>query len=194
VIADNRNRNGLAWTELRDAAADAVARGWPVVPGTYGLGIEGRWFGREGASELGPIEDGWAQAPVTDRDQAQELWTNRPYGVLLVCGRGVDVLELPARLAQDALPALAGPGLAGPVAVAHPARWLLFVASGAGLLPKLAAWPLVTYRGAGSWVPLPPTDLGLGRAAWHRAPDGQRLPESQTVQHMVITALGAGRS
>jgi hypothetical protein len=188
------NSNGLTWTELQDAAVAAAKRGWAVTPGTYGLGIPDRWFGREGATELGPIEDGWAQAPITCPEQARQVWTNRPYGVLLVCGHGVDVLELPARLARDALPALAGTALGGPVAAVHPARWLLFVASGAGLLPKLAAWPLVALHGPGCWVPLPPTNLGPARAVWHVAPDEQRLPESEPVQHMIVAALGGGRA
>ncbi|HEU0088436.1 MAG TPA: bifunctional DNA primase/polymerase [Pseudonocardiaceae bacterium] len=181
---------------LRETAIGAVTRGWPIVPGTYPAGTGDRWCGRHGASEatgLGPLDTQWQNRAITTWDQAHTTWSRRRYGVLLVCGRGVDVLELPTPLATAALPALGTPGVAGPVVALPSARWLLLVASGPGLLPPMRSWPAITYRGPGHWVPLPPTDLGSTWAGWHRAPEpGAALPASDVVQRVIIAALGGG--
>jgi hypothetical protein len=189
------SRDGLAGTGLRDAAVAAVSRGWPVVPGTYPVGAGERWYGRVGATGLGPLEDAWEISPLIEWNQAHAVWAHYPYGVLLVCGQGVDVLELPTRLAEAALATLDVLGLTGPIAVLPPARWLVFAASGSGPLPRLAAWPSVVYRGPGCWAPLPPTDLGHAPARWHVAPEpGVSLPPSQELQHAVIDTLEGGGS
>ncbi|MGH7510979.1 MAG: bifunctional DNA primase/polymerase [Gemmatimonadales bacterium] len=184
---------GVAWTAIRDAAVAAATRGRPV-PGTYTRGVTGRWYGREGATGLGPADDHWQKQGITEWSDAHAVWTRRPYGVLLVCGRGVDALELPTRLAQDVFPAL---GAAGPIVALHPARWVLLVASGHGPAPKLGTWPSVTYRGPGHWVPLPPTGLDHTRARWHVRPpldEAVILPASELVQRTVIDTLGGGGS
>lgn len=189
------NPAGVDWTAIRDAAVVAATRGWPVVPGTHTRGVSGRWYGRERSSGLCPVDDNWREQGITEWSEAHAVWTRRPYGVLLVCGRGVDALELPTRLAQDVFPALGEAGLAGPIVALHPARWVLLLASGPGLVPKLGAWPSVTYRGPGHWVPLPPSDLGHTRARWHVRPPTDEpltLPPSTAVQAAVIDALGGG--
>jgi hypothetical protein len=86
-----------AWLDLRDAALSATRRGWPVTPGTF-LGTDRRWHGRADAQALCPVEDTWRDTPVTDPAQAWKIWTHEPYGVLLVCGREMTVLELPVTL------------------------------------------------------------------------------------------------
>ncbi|HEU0088692.1 MAG TPA: bifunctional DNA primase/polymerase [Pseudonocardiaceae bacterium] len=183
---------------LRETAIGAVTRGWPIVPGTYPAEVGDRWYGRHGATDapgLAPLDNQWQHHPIITWEQAHTTWSRRRYGVLLVCGRGVDVLELPMALASAALPALDTPEVAGPVVVLAPARWLLLVNSGSGLLPAMAAWPAVVHRGCGQWVPLPPTDLGHTRAGWHRAPEpGAALPGSEAVQRAIIAALGGGGS
>jgi bifunctional DNA primase/polymerase-like protein len=150
---------GVAWMEVRDAAVSAVRRGWPVVPGVCrpdDLGF----------SRVCPLDDTWDSAPITDPEHAEEIWTARRHvGVLLVCGRGVDALEVPFRVAEVlsalGLPVLGERGLRAPIATAPaPSRWLLFVATGSGTLwPELAAVS-VRLRGIGQWVALPPTTLG----------------------------------
>ncbi len=85
------------WLDLRDAALGATRRGWPVTPGTY-LGTDRRWHGRDNTQTLCPINDTWWDTPITDPAQAWDTWTHAPYGVLLVCGRAVAVLDLPVTL------------------------------------------------------------------------------------------------
>lgn len=185
------NPPGVGWTEIRDAAVAAAGRGWPVVPGTFRSG-DGGWYGRGGATELLPINAArWETAGITDPEQAMDLWTHRPYGVLLVCGHGVDALELPSEVAE-LLPALAGRGLAAPLAaVFPPPRWLLFVATGSGhsLLPKLAMAGVV-LRTRGDWVALPPTNLGYARARWRAEPPAEQgLPDCAEVQQVLADVL-----
>lgn len=186
---------GVAWTEIRDAAVDAVSRGWPVVPATFRSG-DGRWYGRAGATELAPVADDWESARVTDVDQALDIWTRKPFGVLVVCGYGVDVLELPPEVAE-LLPALADRALIAPTAaVMPPPRWLLYVATVPGqiLLPSLAMAGVVLRR-RGDWVALPPTNLGHARARWRVEPaDGQVLPDAAEVQHVLADQLDSAAS
>ena len=174
-----------AGTRIRDAAIDAVRRGWPVVPGTCRPD-------EIGFAEVCPLEDTWDIAPVTDPDHAQDIWTRQPYGVLLVCGRGIDALEVPFRVAE-LLPTL---GLAVPVATAlSPSRWLLFVATSSGTLRSDLAAVSVRLRGTGQWVALPPTTLGgYPPIRWTVAPpEGRdiRLPGADEVQPVLAEALGS---
>ena len=179
----------LGWKALRDAAASATRWGWPVMPGTF-LGADQRWYGREGATRLCPIEDIWVEAPVTDRVEAYEVWSENPYGVLLVCGRGVDVLELPEELGW-LLPAPKVPQ--APLAVSSPPRqWLLFTATGSGHLSGELARAGVRLHTAGAWVALPPTPVEpMSPQRWLAPPqlstDG--LPDTEKVQHALLTAL-----
>jgi Bifunctional DNA primase/polymerase, N-terminal len=175
---------GVAWTQVRDAAVSAVCRGWPVVPGTC-------CPDELGFSEVGPLEDTWDLAPVTDPERAHEIWTRqRSLGVLLVCGRGVDVLEVPFRVAE----LLPGLGLGVLVATAlSPSRWLLLVATGSGTLrPELAA-ASVRLRGIGQWAALPPTALGgYPPIRWKQAPPDVPLPRVDEVQRVLAEALRSG--
>lgn len=141
---------GVAWTQVRDAAVCAVRRGWPVVPGVYRVDALG-------FPDLVPLQDTGDLAPITDPQQAQAIWTRlRPPGVLLVCGRGIDVLEAPPWVTQR-LPALAEHGLRVPIATTvAPYRWLILVATGSGRLrPDLAA-AAVLLHSSGEWAALPP--------------------------------------
>lgn len=182
---------GGAWMEVRDAAVRATGRGWPVVPGVC---RPDEW----GFSAVAPLEDTWDIAPVTDPERAEELWTQRRHvGVLLVCGRGIDVLEVPFRLIE-ALPALGDRGLVVPIAtVLAPSRWVLLVATGSGALrPELAA-ASVRLRGIGQWVALPPTTLGgYPPVRWTVEPPEDRavrLPGTEEVQRVLAETLHSER-
>ncbi|HEU0088258.1 MAG TPA: bifunctional DNA primase/polymerase [Pseudonocardiaceae bacterium] len=147
---------------LRETAVGAVTRGWPIVAGTYPADTAGRWCGRHGSSDatgLGPLDERWPDQPITTWEQAHATWSHRRYGVLLVCGHGVDAVELPTPLAAAVLLALDTAPVAGPVVALGADRWLVLVASGAGLLPAMAAWPRDQLPGA---------EL-LGTAATHRS-------------------------
>jgi len=178
-------RMTVHWQELRDAAVRATGRGWPVVPGTY-LGTDRRWHGRQDATRLCPISETWQQAPVTDPERAYALWSEHPYGVLLVCGRGVDVLELPHRM-MGLLSALQS---AVPVAVTgSPPRFLVFTATDPDVLPP--ALRQVRLNGAGSWIALPPTatELVLTQRWWTTpAEDQLRLLPTQVVLDALASA------
>ncbi len=175
----------VAGTRIRDAAIDAVRRGWPAVPGTCRPD-------EIGFAEVRPLEDTWDITPVTDPDHAQDIWTRQPYGVLLVCGRGIDALEVPFRVAE-LLPTL---GLAVPVATAlSPSRWLLFVATSSGALRDDLAVVSVRLRGTRQWVALPPTTLGgYPPIRWTAAPPEGRdicLPGADEVQRVLAEALNS---
>ncbi|MGH3833959.1 MAG: bifunctional DNA primase/polymerase, partial [Pseudonocardiaceae bacterium] len=135
--------------QLRWAAFEAVCRGWPVVPGRFGTNSEG-------FAEMRPLFEN-RDAAVTDPDHAWSIWGQQPYGVLLACGRGIDALEIPFRVAE-LLPALPDADLAVPVATAlASSRWVLMVATGSGTLRDDLAAASVCLRGIGEWVALPPT-------------------------------------
>jgi hypothetical protein len=67
------------------------------MPGTF-LEADRHWCGREGTPRLCPISDTCQNILVTDPEHAREIWSQHLYGVLLVCGHGVDVLELTHRM------------------------------------------------------------------------------------------------
>lgn len=181
------------WLALRKAAVTATRRGWPVALATF-LGADRHWHGRDAATALCPVKDTWQSTPVTDPDHAQQIWAQQPYGVLLVCGQAVDVLELPHRLA-GLLPALVAGNLAVPVAATGPPpRWLLFVATGPSTLSADLALASVRLHSAGAWVALPPTPVAhLITARWTVPPlqgaERTPLPTAEQVQQVLLDAL-----
>ncbi len=189
----------VTWTQLRRAAFNATRWGWPVVPGTF-LGADRRWHGRQDAQALGPVQDTWRQAPVSDPARAEEIWSQAPYGVLLVCGQAVTVLELPYRFI-GLLPALqpvlpSGEPVAPVVVTGSPPRFLVCTATDSdALLPELILAG-VRLHGAGAWVALPPTstELVLIQRWWTRPAEGQiRLRPVTGVQQVLLAALlGSG--
>jgi hypothetical protein len=166
--------------ELRRAALSAVGRGWQITAGTY-LGADRRWQGRGDAQGLCPVSDTWQQDPVTTPEQAEEIWGQHPYGVLLVCGQGVDVLELPLRM-MGLLGALTGAEPVVPVAVTgSPPRFLVFTSTDwDSLLPAVRG---VHLHGTGSWIALLPTatEVVLAQRWWTTPLEGQPLLPTQVV-------------
>jgi Bifunctional DNA primase/polymerase, N-terminal len=182
----------VGWIELRDAALNATRWGWPITPGTF-LGTDRRWHGREDATGLGPISDTWRDTPITDPAHAQAIWSQQPYGVLLVCGRGVDVLELPHRV-FGLLPAPEVEQVPLAATATPPRRWLLFTATGSGALSSELAQAKVRLHTAGTWVALPPTTVEfLSPQRWLQPPpqnpSTRRLRTTDEVQHGLLTLL-----
>lgn len=186
-IGRSQTGTDVVWTQVRDAAVSAVRRGWPVVPGACRPD-------EIGFCEVGPLEATWDLAPVTDPEHVQDIWTRqRSLGVLLVCGRGVDVLEVPFRVVE----LLPGLGLGVPVVTALSAvRWLLLVATGSGTLRPDLTTASVRLRGTGQWVALPPTTLGgYPPIRWTVAPPEDLdvpLPSADEVQRVLAEALRSG--
>jgi Bifunctional DNA primase/polymerase, N-terminal len=183
----------VGWRELCNAAVRATGWGWPVVPGTY-LGADRRWHGRQDTPGLCPISDTWRDTSITDPEYAHEIWSQHPYGVLLVCGLGVDVLELPSSM-LGVLSALQSATPVIPVAITgSPPQFLVFTATDPGtVLPDLQE---VHLHGAGSWIALPPTatELVLMQRWWTTPAEGELplLPTQVVLDALRSAGLGVG--
>jgi hypothetical protein len=134
--------------------------------------------------------EAWQDNSVTTLGQAQRIWSEQPYSVLLVCGRGVDVLDLPSRL-EGLLPAPEVPVV--PLATTSPPRrWLLFTATGStklfGELEQLG----VRLHGAGTWAALPPTAVAFLRPQrWLNSPQHPGIGRLRTADEMQDALLQA---
>ncbi|MGX7826452.1 hypothetical protein ACTG9Q_15300 [Actinokineospora sp. 24-640] len=132
---------GLLWSEIRAAAVECSGHGWPVVPGSYRLTEDGPWIGAE---HLAPVDRFRFAAPLS-ADRSEELWTARPYSILLDLRPGWAAIGITVRSARAVADALATAGTPAPL-----------VATGA------SAHVIVTTRPAPStmvhrpWVVLPP--------------------------------------
>lgn len=181
-----------AWMDLRRAALSAIRRGWPVTPATY-LSTDQRWCGRQGACTFGPVSDTWQHTPVTTPGDAYEVWSAHPYGVLLVCGHGVDVLELPQRLVA----LLRAPEVPqAPVVATRPERWLLFTTTGSKTLTGDLVVANARLHTLGDWVALPPTTTQfLVPQQWVEPPPRSTgvLPTTDEIQAGLIAALARSR-
>ncbi|MBV9141841.1 MAG: hypothetical protein JO115_13140 [Pseudonocardiales bacterium] len=179
----------VAWTQVRDAAVCAVRRGWPVVPGVYRTDVLG-------FPDLVSLEDTEDLIPITDPQQAQQIWTRlRPPGVLLVCGQGIDALEAPPWVGHR-LPALAEQGLQVPIATTLPPyRWLILVATGSRRLrPDLAA-AAVLLHSTGEWAALPPTTLpGNPPLRWIQSPPADHTPHLPNADDVQCILAGTRRT
>ncbi|MBV9140504.1 MAG: bifunctional DNA primase/polymerase [Pseudonocardiales bacterium] len=180
---------GVSWRQVRDAAVCAARRGWPVVPGVYRLDVLG-------FPDLVPLEDTEHLTPITDPQQAQQIWTRlRPPGVLLVCGHGIDALEAPPWVTYR-LSALAEHGLQVPIATALPPyQWLILVATGSRRLrPELAA-AAVLLHSTGEWIALPPTTLpGHPPLHWTQPPPQAHTPRLPTADEVQRVLAGKRRT
>jgi len=185
-------RADICGERLRWAALEAVCRGWPVVPGGFRTDSEG-------FAEVCPLLENGDTTPVTAPDDAWNIWGRQPYGVLLVCGRGIDALEVPFRV-MELLSALAHAGLTVPVATAlAPSRWVLLVATGSGTLRDDLAAASVCLRGIGQWVACPPTAAGGHAPLRWRVPPlddctSSALGGADEVQRVLTEALRSGTS
>lgn len=181
---------GMAsWTDLRAAAVAFAEHDWPVMPGTYQLAEHSSWLGKKGEpTGLMPVDDNWTSAATTDPAVAQDVWTNRPYSILLRCGVTVDAIEIPAGLGNAALAALRDKQQVGPIAITPFDTWMLLVKAGVPLLPKLAERVGISLRAHSTWVPLPPTERARIPYRWRMSPVavGWAMPSSGAVQNVLV--------
>jgi len=186
------------WAELRSAAMALAGHGWPVLRGTYpaadGGGVN-RWQGRPDAVGLRPIADDWAEACTVRASDVAQWWSQAPYGVIVACGRGVDCIEIPGRVAQGLLHELSEAGVCPPAMLTPVGSLVLFVGTHPGPRPMLAA---ASLRSLDSWVAVPPTATataapGAARYRWlpNSAPGalGWQLPELLAVNEVITAAL-----
>jgi hypothetical protein len=169
---------------------------WPIGPWEY---VDRRQLRR---AALRYAAHGWAVTSLPDFSQVTPWWRRRPYTVLLATGAAFDALEVPAaaglrvlgavRLHTGVLGATLGDGR-GPVVVTPSGRWLFLVRPGAALRPELESDRDVRRHGPGSWIPAAPGRTPQGPVRWAVSPDqaGWQLPESATVQAMLLDALHA---
>lgn len=182
---------------LRSVALSLADHGWPVVRGTYREGAG--WQGRPGRADLLPLDENWLDCWTVDVDQVAEWWSHLPYSVLVVCGEGVDALEVSGRYGARLLAALAGAGLTAPAMLTPGGGLVLFVRTD----PRAVALVSATVRTLGHWVAVPPTGqepdrnqrgyqwvpgLSPDRVAW-------RLPRLKPVYQVIVSTVttAAGR-
>jgi hypothetical protein len=174
--------------QLRRAALGYADRGWPVVAGACFTGT--RFSCGPGCQTFAchPALAPWEEHATVDLDALAQIWSRRPYAVLLATGYAFDVLEVPAYMGVDA-----ARSARAPVAVTPLGRWMFLVGVGARLAPALGGHHDVVLHGPGSWIPAPPVRSTHGRVRWVVTPQETdwQVPEPDSVQAALITALPA---
>lgn len=196
-----RNKNDNSPT--RKAARLAVRRGWPVTPATFPDptsppvtdGAACTWQGFPGAACLQPVLPTWWRRPLWTPAAIDSCWSTVPYGVLLVCGHGIDALELPASTLDritDVIPEIVR---SYPV-IALPQGRRIILTSGTNPrlhdeLPEGCRW-----RAGAGWVPLPPTLTSPSASViWKNPPDERlALPEPADLLQAIVEDNQPGRA
>ena len=124
--------------------------GWNSYRAVYGAEL------RAAAREF--TDHGW---PVIERSAST---------LLLVTGRVVDVLEVPAARGREICAALRDVGAVVPVAATPTGSWWYPVIAGAELPAELAAADGVVWHAAGDAVLAPPSEMPDGWVHWRVAP------------------------
>jgi hypothetical protein len=103
--------------------------------------------------------------------------------LLLLTGRVLDVLEVPAALGRHVCARVRGAGVVVPVAATPTGSWWYPVTPGAELPAELAAASAVVLHAAGDAVPAPPSQVPYGWVHWRVAPavNGYRLPAADLI-------------
>lgn len=163
---------GLWLTEVRDAAVNYVRHGWPVRPSVPTSSSA------EAALAIGENE-------ITDPDLALRTWTRAPYPILLSCGSIVAAIEISSLVSRNALDALRGAGVLGPIIAAPFGTDYLLVAPGRQEHELEDDDDLAGRRLAhGSQVILPPTAVDEPLYRWRISPTavGWQLPNLLSLQ------------
>lgn len=177
--------------ELRAQVIGLAWRRWPVLPGTYPAG--GHWAGRADAPDSGPVPvyDDWQERIGSAPEDVAGWWTGRPYNLLLATGVTLDAVEMGSGLGTGVARVLRSIGLPVPIIGTPTGRWLFLTQTSAGLADGLAGHADVVVHGAGSCVPLPPSQFPHGVVHWRVRPEvcGWHIPEAHIVQDAVLDAL-----
>lgn len=127
---------------------------------------------------------------VADVVAVREVWT-RPYTPVLVTGGRLDVVEGPSKAVGPLVRALQSRGVVPPIASVPGRLQLLTESVDLGDADEaLLAGVEILHHGAGSWVPLPTTDLPHAGLQWIRRPNDPRvIPASATAIREVLPVL-----
>ena len=102
--------------------------------------------------------------------------------LLLITGRALDVLEVPAVTGREICAQLRDTGRVVPVAATDSGTWWFPVSAGAELPVELAAAGGVVLHGAGDAVLAPPSQVPDGWVHW-------RVPPADVVLHAAVDAV-----
>jgi hypothetical protein len=144
--------------------------GWESYRAVYGAEL------RAAAREF--VDHGW---PVVEQSET---------ALLLVTGRVVDVLEVPAARGRGICAALRDVGAVVPVAATPTGSWWYPVIAGAELPAELAVAEGVVWHAAGDAVLAPPSEVPDGWVHWRVAPAlcGYQAAPADLIFHAALDA------
>ncbi|MGH3492524.1 MAG: bifunctional DNA primase/polymerase [Sciscionella sp.] len=182
---------GRILTDIRDAAVHYVEQGWSVQPGTYQVDGSPCWHGSADAVGLQPIAPAWSAAGITDAAHAREVWTRRPYSILMACGPVVDALQVPAALGALVIHDLRAARCLPPIIAGPFDTWLLLIAPGEPMLLELVLQRGIRVHGRGQWIVLPSTAFGRRPYRWRMHPRAVNwsVPPARAVQRIVLDVV-----
>lgn len=175
-------------TDIRTAAVEYATHGWPIQPGTYQLTGSPRWHGRPGVIGMVPVHDDWPIADRVDPDLALNLWTIRPYSILIACGTAFDAVEVPAAFGPN-LTELLREGDCLPPMITTPSDTWILLTSTVDPLAVCTDFGILTHS-TGSLIALPSApDAHLGhRWRIHPRSVGWAIPHSSQVLQAIDKA------
>jgi hypothetical protein len=193
---------------LTAAALAAIEHGWPVLPGAWwsptlrrhvcdipgclSAALHPAAIAEDPVSPLIPPRN-LAPYALTTRSAVQERWRRHPYAVLIPTGLACDAIEVPRERIASALEGLRQIGDPGPVALSSTSAYLFVAPSRGGGEEQLAmvSRSRVLAHRAGSWVPLPPSQIEGAATTWLRAPQAVdwHLPEGSATLTAVVASL-----
>ncbi len=111
--------------------------------------------------------------------------------LLLITGRALDILEVPAATGREVCAHLRDAGRVVPVAATDSGTWWFPMSAGAELPAELAAAEGVVLHGAGDAVLAPPSQVPDGWVHWRVSPAlvGYRVPPADVVFHAAVDAV-----
>ncbi|WP_410662000.1 hypothetical protein [Amycolatopsis sp. lyj-84] len=136
----------------------------------------------------------WWRKPLWTPDDVDACWATSPFGTLLVCGHGVDALDLPVEV-FDHLDATMPETLRTYPSIALPRERRIVLTSGtSAVLHDVMLPPECRWLAGARWVPLPPTLVSRSvSATWANPPDGQlRLPEPDVLVEAIVADYKQG--